>query len=231
MAMKNLLLTLLAIVLSELTLFAQEDATVKSFEPIDLDTIEQIAKNKKSYRALVKRFEHMDSTLTKNEYAAIYFGAAYQKGYTGGYGKNSELFRLFKENKYEALYKICPKKLSKNPANIRATRYMMMAVIDLKGENSDEFDLYLHRFCKLLATIARSGKGTEESPWMVIAVDDEYELMRYHLEAQDKKAQALVNCNGKPCDKIEFEKCMLPGVTQVYFDVSLPLSAYSKTFK
>lgn len=228
--MKRLLLALTAVVWSGSISFAQ-DATAKSFEPIDLDAIEQIAKNKASYRALVKRFERGDSTLTSRDYAAVYFGAAFQSGYTGGYGENSELSRLAEENDYEALYKVCEEKLSNNPANIRATRYMIMSAIGLKGENSAEVDLYLFRFWKLLDAVVSSGKGTEESPWMVIAVDDEYEMMKYYLEVQEKKENALVDCNGKPCDKIVFEKCMLPGVTQIYFDVSLPLIAYSKTFK
>lgn len=230
MAVKRLLFAAIAVVLFVLATFAQ-NAAAKSCGPMDLEAIEQVAKNREAYRSLVQRFERADSTLTECEYAAVYFGAAYQEGYEGGYGDDSELFGLFEERKYGALYEACGERLSRNPADIRATRYMMMAAIDLKGEDSAECNLYLFRFCKLLDAVVYSGKGTEESPWMVIAVGDEYELMKYYLEVQGKKGQALVNCNGKPCDRIAFEKCRLPGVTQVYFDVSLPLSAYSRTFK
>lgn len=226
--MKRLLLTVIAITLSGFVAFAQNAA--ESDKSIDLKSIERIAKKKKPYRALVKRFEAADSTLTLEECMTVYYGTAYQKGYTGGYGMNSDMDELFKKGNFKELYNICKERLAIHPTDLKTTRYIWYAVMNTKGKESPENRLYLYRAYCMLHSIMKSGKGTEESPWKVIAVKDEYELMNF-FNVKGIKSQALVKLNGKSCDLIEFEKCDIPDITQMYFDVSLPLNAASKIFK
>lgn len=226
--MKKLLLIVIAIMLSEFAAFAQN--THESDETIDLKKIERIAKKKKAYRALVKRFEAADSTLTINECMTVYLGTAYQKGYTGSYGINSDMDTFFKNGNFQELYTACQERLAIDPTDLKTTRYMWYAVMNTKGKESPENRLYLYRAYCMLRAIMKSGKGTEESPWIVIAVKDEYELMNF-FNVKGIKSQALVNLNGKSCDLIEFEKCDIPGITQMYFDVSLPLNGLNKIFK
>lgn len=226
--MKRLLLTVIAIMLSGFVAFAQNAA--ESDESIDLKSIKRIAKKKEPYRTLVKRFEKADSTLTLNECMTIYFGTAYQKGYTGDYGINSDMDELFKNGNFTELYNICQERIAIHPTDLKTTRYIWYAVMNTKGKESPENRLYLYRAYCMLHAIMKSGKGTEESPWIVITVKDEYELMNF-FNVKGMKSQALVKLNGKSCDLIKFEKCDIPDITQMYFDVSLPLNAVSKIFK
>lgn len=226
--MKRLLLSAIVIMLSGFAAFAQ--STPESDETIDLKKIERIAKKKKAYRALVKRFEAADSTLTTNECMTVYLGTAFQKGYTGGYGIDSNIDELFKSGNYKELYTACQERLAIAPTDLRTTRYMWYAIINTKGKEIDESKLYLHRAYCMLRAIIKSGKGTEDSPWIVITVKDEYELMDF-FNVKGQKGQKLLNLNGKYCDLIEFEMCRIPDITQMYFDVSLPLNGLNKMFK
>jgi hypothetical protein len=81
----------------------------------------------------------------------------------------------------------------------------------------------------LLQSIQRSGAGTEESPLVVITVDEEYEWARYN-GMRPTGQQGLGDCLGRPCDSVGFTDPRTGQDTTVFFDVSIPYATLEKLF-
>ena len=55
----------------------------------------------------------------------------------------------------------------------------------------DEARAHYQRMHRILNTIAKTGEGTEEKPFYVTAVSDEYLFMRHYLEIQNRGKQYM----------------------------------------
>lgn len=82
----------------------------------------------------------------------------------------------------------------------------------------------------LLASIDRSGDGSEMHPFQVISVAEEYAWATYRGFAR-KGTQGLGECNHHPCDWVEFTDRRTQQDTTFHFDVSIPYSTLTRTFK
>jgi hypothetical protein len=74
----------------------------------------------------------------------------------------------------------------------------------------------------LILSIARSGAGTEASPMVVISVPEEYAYARF-IKLKRGGLQSLVECGGRPCDRVEFVTRAEGRDTTLFFDVSIPM--------
>jgi hypothetical protein len=104
---------------------------------------------------------------------------------------------------------------------------MLKALAEAEFRAGKLADSFAHRsaYYGLLASLAGSGEGTQEKPWKVIAVSEEYVLFR-EIGARMGK-QALTQIDGKPHDRISVT---VDGEERTYFfDVSLSFEAMSRS--
>ena len=72
----------------------------------------------------------------------------------------------------------------------------------------------------LTRSIAQSGTGAVDSPYVVISVDEEYALL--NMTGYQSGQQALGNCGPRPCDILEAQDRRTGAKRTFYFDISLP---------
>jgi hypothetical protein len=82
----------------------------------------------------------------------------------------------------------------------------------------------------LMASIRQSASGTATSPFVVIAVYEEYALARY-LGLGPAGTQGLGQCGSRACDIVTFKPPGAARDTTLYFDVSIPMAYLDRTLK
>lgn len=81
----------------------------------------------------------------------------------------------------------------------------------------------------LMLSIQHSGAGTEASPFVVIAVYEEYALARF-LKMERGGVQGLGECGGRACDNVAFKIPATGRDTTLYFDISIPIAYLDRAF-
>ena len=212
--------------LSQEELRARDSIMFEAFVDGGLDyrVFGKYARNDDLYRQLTERFEQNDETLSGSGYLILYYGYAYRDEYGGGYsipGWDS----LIEEGRYgEAYERVCDA-LKTAPAtpNYLATAIQLASRV---GRPRQEISGLAWRLYNLLSWIHATGDGTEDYPWKVVNVVDEYTFMRYMLEVESINEQSLVtNRHGVQCDVMEVEPVdneMFSG-SEIWFDVSFPI--------
>lgn len=79
----------------------------------------------------------------------------------------------------------------------------------------------------LMRSIEQSGQGTKSSPFVVIAVYEEYALARF-LELERSGRQSLGVCGTRACDNVGFKVPATGRDTTLYFDISIPMGYLSR---
>ena len=178
------------------------------------------------YDELLGRLTALDSTLTPAECAELYYGFATRPEYTGskGYGED-EVHKLVEQQKYEKVFEQARKILEKCPVSLQAYEQILFSGFKL-GYSPEQMLPYNFRFGKLLSGIFTSGIGlTKETAVRVLAVRDEYVLMRMAFGAQQILGQSLEDMR---YDVIKIDtSAVYPGKT-IYFDVTLPMNQTRK---
>lgn len=96
-----------------------------------------------------------------------------------------------------------------------------------ESRTRDEGQLFYNRGIRALGAIAWTGNGSEEHPFCVTKVSDEYCFMRYYLELWRYDAQRLVGT----CDVFDLtEGSEYYTAPQIWFDASRPLEITSALF-
>jgi hypothetical protein len=112
--------------------------------------------------------------------------------------------------------------LAKLPVDMEMLRALAGAELRA-GRYADSFR-HRSEYYGLLASLAASGEGSEEKPWKVIAVAEEYVLLG-ELGATPGR-QALTRIDGRPHDRMTVT---IDGEERVlYFDVSLSFEAMER---
>lgn len=194
-------------------------------ETIDINykKIEQfVDKNDAQFEALMKRFIAGDTTLTKDECAKIYYGSFFSSKYSYNDVTN-EIRNAMKNENYSEALKLCEDELAKSPASLGLLDKAAVCC-QLLGKDPN---VYVQRAMMILDVIFSSGDGySEETALKVVAVADEYFII-YAVLGAELKQQALVH----NCDVMTIYSEEDPSqTTDLYFDVSLHLSALNAIF-
>lgn len=236
--MKRILLYSLACVLQALTASAQELPATAASDPLwqqataagalDLRVFGRAARDQRHYDALTARFEAADTTLVLGDLLTLYYGAAYRDSYDGGY--DHAVSRREKERDPERAYRRCTEALAIHPASPG----ILGDAIDLAERiqrPKEEIDKLRWRRRMLLWAIYALGDGSQEHPYIVMAVTDEYQMMYHLLGVGRVLNQSLVrSADATPCDRIKIEGCdtALFDGTEIWFDVSYPIVMLSR---
>lgn len=198
-------------------------AQEEDFLTVDYKKIEQfVQKEDAQFEKLVQRFVSVDTTLTLDELASIYYGSFYSTKYS--YSDASEKVRESMKNKdYAAALKLCKKELEKSPASLD----LLQKAAACSYYVGEESDAYYQKIVQIIDVIFASGDGkTEKTAFKVVAVSDEYFLL-YGVFEVNLKQQALVG----HCDRMTVYSEDDPDDTlDLYFDVSLHLSRLNSIF-
>lgn len=174
--------------------------TVRVTQPVDWGKVQKVAENDpQRIKGLVARLSanEPDTTMTLNECILAYFGQSFLTPMTE-MDEGRTLDKLLKDGKYEECLTEAKKLLKTNPVSLKALSnalysmmYMLQDSTTHQGLSRDEARLYYSRMHRILNIIAATGDGTEERPFYITAVSDEYLFMRHYLEISKTKMQYL----------------------------------------
>lgn len=191
---------------------------------LDLRVFGRQARNEERFRQLVERFESADTTLSFTDFLILYYGSAYRDEYNGGYEHAAD--RRSREQEPVEAYRLCAEALERHPAS-PALLSRTLALAERADRPREELDRLDWRRKMLLWTIEALGNGTQESPFIVMSVADEYEILHHRQGVDRIVSQKLVdNPDGTPCDRLEVSTTeQAPTqIKEFWFDVSYPLA-------
>lgn len=197
-------------------------ATFGQDNKVDIKSIEKIAKTP-FYEELFERYSSNDTTLTLEDYKIIYYGQAFQIGYSA-YGSHDsvQVLRNYlnsdeEDIDFNKVLELTNDILDEFPFNIEHIYLNAVANYNL-GENI-ESQKWIFKYDKLISTILASGDGlTEKTAMIVIKVSDEYSILSaLELEVL---SQSLTNKKNKNYDYLELKENEM-GLEGLYFDVDL----------
>ena len=185
--------------------------------PVDWKEIRSIVKkDPERVRELVRRLSapERDTTLTVQEKIVAFFGQSLLTN-DSEEPKVHDMYEAYRAGRYaEALF---------------MAAYAIAGMLESGDESRtrDEGQLFYNRGIRALGAIAWTGNGSEEHPFCVTKVSDEYCFMRYYLELWRYDAQRLVGT----CDVFDLtEGSEYYTAPQIWFDASRPLEITSALF-
>ena len=93
--------------------------------------------------------------------------------------------------------------------------------------HADEAAFHFEVFEGLLDSLLRTATGTEDDPFVVVRVDEEYILIA--VLRLELRGQSLVDCANTQCDRMELHDPSDGGDVDLFFDVSLPFGHMRRT--
>lgn len=210
-----------------------EPTPVSAPEPMNalrLEAIRKEVQNEKSpryYPKLLERFNAGDTNLNLEDLNHLYYGYTVQPAYRP-YAQNPELDALgefiFQEKvpPMDQIEKKAAPVLEAEPVNLKALAYMIVA----ERSNGIEYGRHALKFFQVFEAIQASGDGrTLDSRMYVIRVSDEYMLLE--ILGLSPIAQALIDRT----DKMTIDPENDLGITELYFDISLPFEELGRTLQ
>ncbi len=232
--MIKLRLAAFVLLLMPLTILAQEDHEII---PVNWKEVKEVAVNDpQRIKDLVTRLSAtmIDTTMTWEERILAYFGQSYLTPKTElTEGRN--LDKLLNEKKYEECLTGAKDLLKKNPVSIEglfnaafSISYMLKDSTNHHDVTLEEGQVYYNRMLRILNTIAVTGDGSEEKPFYVTAVSDEYTFLRYYLDIWNISKQFLVGT----CDVFELgETSIYYNRKQIFFEITRVLEIENMLFE
>jgi len=208
---------------------------------VDWKEIKALAsENPESISLLVKRMTSLDdiASLTLEEAALAFYG---QSVLSDG-NEEPLIMQLYLErakNTPEKVRAIVEEALELNPLNLEANiMKLRMVTTDVNvsgGDKSKERQSLLYNgiVAKILNVIASTGDGTEQKPFYVTRINDEYMLMEYYLGLDRKKriSQSLEHKGDHSYDCFDLkEKSEKYDRLQIYFEINRALETEKKAF-
>ena len=168
---------------------------------------QEVKKNPDKVSSCIDRLARMDTTLTLEESLLAFYGQSYLLNDKDEPMVNS-MNILYNKASYEAAFDTAFEILSINPLNIRALilSALILHQVDSTfkyGNSQDDVHYFFQRAFSLLHVIAQTGDGSQERPYMVSKISEEYDFLHYYLNIWTIQSQSL---NMKvPCDELQVE--------------------------
>jgi hypothetical protein len=191
---------------------------------IDLDAIQTEISNASSpyfYSTLMEKYQNNDDQLDAESYKHLYYGWYFQKEYDPFNQLLIEdtLNHYLKNKHFDTIPYLGKLILHFDPFNINVVFSVYMAYKYLKNE--EKAQSWQNKYNKLIECIFKSGEGYHiEKPWIVLTFKDEYEILSaLGLEMEKQETQNTL-------DIISVKKPNSYGISQVFFDLTLPYSKF-----
>ena len=154
-----------------------------------------------AYQELTARFAACDSTLTREEIAAVYYGAAYFHNYEYVQAECADIRTLASEGKIKEAREALEAKLKEYPVSL----FILISLYNL-AETEEELMPPVWKARQILTVIDNTGRLDDpKQPFQVICINDEYIALEQLLEAQSVKSQeAVKGIADDPLDKLTY---------------------------
>ena len=171
--------------------------------PVDWQLIrKEVKDNPQHIKDLVARLSanKLDKTLTYQERILAFYGQSFL---TNDEEETliSEMFNQKQQGDTENCLKTAKEVLSINPLHLQALNMIAQTLYAMAkdstshaGTKVEDAKPYLNRAMRIFNTIAKTGDGSEQHPFYVTKVSDEYCFMRYYLDLWDFKTQEATSC-------------------------------------
>lgn len=191
--MKKLRILLVAICAVASLAYTYAQQNIISVDWLELQTL--VEKNPKYVKSLVKRMsaDQTDTTMTWQERITAFYGQAFISADTEE-SLVIDAEKEYQKKNYEKAVKFAKKALDINPLNIKALKIMSFGTTKLSRDEKfakkyakNVGQTYYNRMLLIFNTIAKTGNGSEEKPYFVTKLTDEYEFMYLYLEIRKGK--------------------------------------------
>jgi len=175
------------------------------------------------YPKLIKRFIEFDKTLTNDDYKLIYYGNVYQSYYSpyGDSDNQDKFMELYKSEKYTEAIPLGEKVIQENAVNPKIL--FKLLVCHYTTGDTVTAKKYAKLYWGLLNRIYESGDGNGiNSAYVVISVDDEYEILADLSLSMTKQALVGVTDVLTISKKGQKPPKGQKKITKLYFNVSKP---------
>lgn len=184
--MKRIIIIALSLLAVATALRAQEKFKVT---PVDFNHVKEVTSNPRSiyfYPKLLSSFieKRNDTTLTIEAYRNLYYGYTFTEDYspfrTSIYSdKVEQLYYKQPHSRAEcdSIEKYAELSLRDNLFDLNQMQFYIYVLKEKKKYARASVQQY--RLDRLIAAIMSSGKGTKESPWVVIAPEHEYNIINF----------------------------------------------------
>ena len=154
-----------------------------------------------AYQELTARFAACDSTLTREEIATVYYGAAYIHNYEYVQAECADIRTLADEGKIKEAKEALEAKLKEYPVSL----FLLISLFNL-AENEEELRSPVWKAQQIFSIIDNTGRTDDpKKPFQVICINDEYLSLEQILGAQGVKSQEAVRgLADDPLDKLTF---------------------------
>ena len=213
--MKRIVMDLVIIVmLCPMTVVAQnkrnEAIAQREIHPINWKVIrKQVEQDSLMVKRLVERMsaDKIDTTLTFDERRLAFYGQSFLTEDREEHYMH-KLDSLEREKDYESCLGVAETILEINPLSLDALMSLARIIRVMVKDSTRYHDItlndgqvYYNRAMRIFNTIATTGDGSDDHPFFVTKISDEYNFMRYYLDLWDYSMQEATAC----CDVIKLD--------------------------
>lgn len=163
----------------------------------DHDAIRAFAETE-AFRELTGRFVACDTTLTLDEMATVYYGNSYVNSHELANLDLEPIQEMAQEGKYREAFDALLERLEDHPVSL----YLLMSLNNLADAVEEDSYPFYWKAQNLLNIISYSGVGNKtDSPFEVICINDEYQLLLQIFGMTEFVSQSLVD---GPLDEMTF---------------------------
>ena len=232
--MKQLLL-FATLIFGAFAMHATDEAEYETYRITWSEISALVENNPDSIKSLIDRAVLGDTTLRTKELLVAYMG----KSFFGAspFSESRDARSALNEEKIDSAMVLIEQAIKRNPLSLSNNYYYVVCALtqnpqisDYQAMQQDEnLKLAVARFNLLLEAIYYSGNGSQEYPYKVICVDDEYTFMSQGLDLPRPTNQSLTK-DGHDMFKLPAHSSTLYTGQEIHFDATRILQLEQNLF-
>ena len=232
--MKQLLL-FATLIFGAFAMHATDEAEYETYRITWSEISALVENNPDSIKSLIDRTAIGDTTLRTKELLVAYMG----KSFFGAspFSESRDARSALNEEKIDSAMVLIEQAIKRNPLSLSNNYYYVVCALtqnpqisDYQAMQQDEnLKLAVARFNLLLEAIYYSGNGSQEYPYKVTCVDDEYTFMSQGLDLPRPTNQSLTK-DGHDMFKLPAHSSTLYTGQEIHFDATRILQLEQNLF-
>jgi hypothetical protein len=232
--MKQLLL-FATLIFGAFAMHATDEAEYETYRITWSEISALVENNPDSIKSLIDRAALGDTTLRTKELLVAYMG----KSFFGAspFSESRDAISALNEDKIDSAMVLIEQAIKRNPLSLSNNYYYVVCALtqnpqisDYQAMQQDEnLKLAVARFNLLLKAIYYSGNGSQEYPYKVTCVDDEYTFMSQGLDLPRPTNQSLTK-DGHDMFKLPAHSSTLYTGQEIHFDATRILQLEQNLF-
>ena len=232
--MKQLLL-FATLIFGAFAMHAIDEAEYETYRITWSEISALVENNPDSIKSLIDRAVLGDTTLRTKELLVAYMG----KSFFGAspFSESRDARSALNEEKIDSAMVLIEQAIKRNPLSLSNNYYYVVCALaqnpqisDYQAMQQDEnLKLAVTRFNQLLKAIYYSGNGSQEYPYKVTCVDDEYTFMSQGLDLPRPTNQSLTK-DGHDMFKLPAHSSTLYTGQEIHFDATRILQLEQNLF-